>query len=232
MSIATVTVTGFVAIEPKLWFTKQSHTPVVNLRVGATPRRLGTNGEWHEGPSSFFTVNCWRRLAVNVAASVHKGQPILIRGRLKTRTWSGEGKMRSVVEIEADSIGHDISFGWSHFIRGVPKEYQAILDRMGTDRPADEYGGLNSYGTVTGAAPGDADLGGIGLGGIGLGGTDVAGTDVAGINLASTGEADTDPAIPGMAGMEFASTELGGMDPADGPGPSAGDAEGAVSVPF
>ncbi|HEX4829884.1 MAG TPA: single-stranded DNA-binding protein [Trebonia sp.] len=122
MTNAFVTVRGFVAMDPKLWFTKQAQTPVVNLRVGATTRRVepGT-GEWRDGPSFFFTVTCWRKLAVNVHASLKKGDPVIVAGRLRTRAFEADGKSRTVVEIEADTVGHDIVFGWSHFVRsGMP----------------------------------------------------------------------------------------------------------------
>lgn len=132
MSIAAVTLTGFVAIEPRLLFTKQTQTPVVNLRVGTTPRRIDvTTGEWRDLPSSFFTVNCWRRLAYSVSASLHKGDPVIIRGRLKSRTWNDNGIMRSAVDIEAESVGHDMSFGWAHFMKGLHPGTEEMLKKMG-----------------------------------------------------------------------------------------------------
>ncbi|HUN33532.1 MAG TPA: single-stranded DNA-binding protein [Trebonia sp.] len=120
MSVAAVTLTGYVALEPKLWFTKQAQVPVVNLRVGTTPRRMdASSGEWKDGPTSFFTINCWRKLALNVSASLHRGDPVIIRGQLRMRSWTDNGKARSTVEIEAESVGHDIAYGFSHFMRGI-----------------------------------------------------------------------------------------------------------------
>ncbi len=129
MSIAAVTLTGYVALEPRLWFTKQAHTPVVNLRVGMTPRRMdASTGEWKDGPSSFFTVNCWRKLALNASASLHKGDPVIIRGQLRMRSWNDGGKMRSTVEIEAESVGHDVAYGFSHFMKGIHPSLLGFLD--------------------------------------------------------------------------------------------------------
>jgi single-strand DNA-binding protein len=137
VSIAAVTLTGFVAMEPRLLFTKQTHTPVVNLRVGTTPRRVDvTTGEWRDLPSSFFTVNCWRRLAYSVSASLSKGDPVIIRGRLKSRTWNDNGTMRSAVDIEAESVGHDMSYGWAHFMKGLHPGTKDMLEKMGmTETP-------------------------------------------------------------------------------------------------
>jgi single-strand DNA-binding protein len=142
MSVAAVTLTGYVALEPKLWFTKQAHTPVVNLRVGMTPRRMdASTGEWKDGPSSFFTVNCWRKLALNVSASLHKGDPIIIRGQLRMRSWNDNGKMRSTVEIEAESVGHDVAYGFSHFMKGVHPSLLGFLDGSALAAPRGEPGG-------------------------------------------------------------------------------------------
>ena len=122
---ASVTVTGYVAMEPKLVLTKHKQTPVVNLRIGTTYRRMdASTGEWRELGTSFFTVNCWNRLAFSVAASLRKGDPIIVRGRLKTRAWNDNGTTRTAHEIEADAIGHDMTYGWSHFMRGP------VLSRM------------------------------------------------------------------------------------------------------
>jgi single-strand DNA-binding protein len=175
MSIATVTVTGFVASDPKLLFTKQSQTPVVHLRVGTTLRRVDTlTGEWRDGASSFFTANCWRRLALNVSASVHKGDPVIVRGRLRTRSWTDNGKSRTLVEIEAESVGHDMAFGWCHYLRGVHPSMAPFLDGPGS--PDGEgagalgWPGAGAAGELAGpAADADAPAGDLADGGLGLG---------------------------------------------------------------
>ncbi len=98
-----------------------SRTPVTKIRVGSTPRWLdrGT-GEWRDGETSYYNVRCWRKLAENVTGSLRKGDMILVRGKFRTRTWVDEQQHTRVeLEVEADSVGHDMSFGWSHFNRGV-----------------------------------------------------------------------------------------------------------------
>jgi single-strand DNA-binding protein len=118
--IGYVTLTGYVAAEPRLHFTKNNEVPVASIRVGSTPRRVDrATGEWRDGDTSYFTVKCWRKLAMNARASLHKGDPIIVRGKFRTRSWAEEERTRTEVEIEAESIGHDLSFGWSHFNRGA-----------------------------------------------------------------------------------------------------------------
>ncbi len=65
---------------------------------------------------SFFTVLSWRSLADNVHASICKGDPVVVSGRLRVREWqSHDGSRGSVAEISANSIGHDLARGQSQF---------------------------------------------------------------------------------------------------------------------
>jgi single-strand DNA-binding protein len=115
---AQVNLAGFVAMEPK--FKKVTgDTSSVKLRVAYTARRLNrATGEWADGPTSFVNVQCWRTLADNVAVSLRKGEPVLVMGRLQIRRYEdADGNPRSTVEIDATSIGHDLTRGVAHFSR-------------------------------------------------------------------------------------------------------------------
>ncbi len=169
-----ITLTGFVTAEPTLGFTKASKTPVTRIRVGSTPRWLdrGT-GEWRDGETSYYNVKCWRKLAENVTGSLRKGDMILVHGKFRTRTWVDEQQHTRVeLDVEADSVGHDMSFGWSHFNRGVHvppgavrglANGEAVRQQMAPDDdlPQDvEYADdLDEYGTY-GNLPGDEGLDG------------------------------------------------------------------------
>jgi single-strand DNA-binding protein len=115
-----ITLRGFVTSDPKFWETANTHTPAAEIRVGSTPRRLNREtGEWQDGETSYFNVKCWRRLAVNAKGSLHKGDMIVVRGRIYMRSWlDNEQRPRTRVEVEADSIGHDLTYGHSIFTRG------------------------------------------------------------------------------------------------------------------
>ncbi len=95
--------------------------------MGSTPRRLNREtGEWQDAPTSYYTVKCWRRLAINAASSLHKGDMVVIRGRFYMNTWvDSQQRTRTTLEIEADSLGHDLAYGWSHFLRGVASAVRA-----------------------------------------------------------------------------------------------------------
>ena len=94
-------------------------TSSARLRVAYTARRRDREtGEWSDGPTSFVNVQCWRTLADNVQMSVRKGEPVLVMGRLHIRRFEdSQGAPRTAVEIEAMSIGHDLTRGVAQFSR-------------------------------------------------------------------------------------------------------------------
>ena len=116
-----ITLRGYLTAEPKLHQKTASAVPVTEIRVGSTPRRLNREtGEWLDAPTSYYTVKCWRRLAINAVSSLHKGDMVVIRGRFYMNTWvDNQQRQRSTLEIEADSLGHDLAYGWTHYLRGT-----------------------------------------------------------------------------------------------------------------
>jgi single-strand DNA-binding protein len=166
-----ITLRGFVTAEPKFRQTTQTATPVAEIRVGSTPRRLNREtGEWQDAPTSYYTVKCWRRLAINAASSLSKGDMVVIRGRFYMNQWTdSQQRPRATLEIEADSLGHDLAYGWSHFLRGSrPQPGRAAgvnageaarqdTAAPGPDDDSDEYppDGYQGESSEAGLVPGD-----------------------------------------------------------------------------
>ncbi|WP_188298291.1 single-stranded DNA-binding protein, partial [Streptomyces sp. CBMA156] len=123
MSETHVTVIGNVATEVSYGETTGG-VPMANFRLGCTERRYDRQREcWVDGETQWVTVTAWRALAVNLIGSLAKGDPVLVSGRLRVREWTeGEAK-RSRVEIDARSVGHDLTrgttaFRWATGVRG------------------------------------------------------------------------------------------------------------------
>jgi single-stranded DNA-binding protein len=70
-------------------------------------------------PANWFTVTGFRQLAINASTSVSKGDRIIVTGKLRVRDWDNGERTGTSVEIEADSIGHDLSWGSAKFTRTV-----------------------------------------------------------------------------------------------------------------
>lgn len=110
--------TGYVATEPTYWQNQEGRSKAT-MRVAYTPRRVNRDtGEWSDGPTTFVTVICWRHLADNVAMCLHKGDPVVVRGRMQVRRYEGkDGNDRIDVEVDASAIGHDMTRGVARFQR-------------------------------------------------------------------------------------------------------------------
>ncbi|NYF54791.1 single-stranded DNA-binding protein [Micromonospora purpureochromogenes] len=117
-----VTIVGNVLTAPEWRRTTQSKTLVANFKVASTARRLDRDsGRWVDGNSLRVRVNCWRKLAEGVAASVMVGDPVVVAGRLYTRDWTDDaGNHRTLYELEAVAVGHDLSRGRARFLRNKP----------------------------------------------------------------------------------------------------------------
>jgi single-strand DNA-binding protein len=112
-------VTGLVATTPRHLVT-QDGLPITSFRLACSNRRFDrTQNKWIDGETNWFTVTSFRQLAINSSTSINKGDRILAAGKLRVRDWDNGERAGTSVEIEADSIGHDLSWGNSAFTRTV-----------------------------------------------------------------------------------------------------------------
>lgn len=131
---AYVTLVGFVAQDPTIRATATGKQ-LSKVRVGTTPRyRDGETGLWRDGETSYYTVTCWSRLAAHVRGSLHKGDPVIVKGKLKTSTFEDKsGQMRTSTEITADTMGHDLSRGTANYMRVQSRRANAEDDSARTE---------------------------------------------------------------------------------------------------
>jgi single-strand DNA-binding protein len=138
MNETMVTLVGHVATEPALRITTGG-ARVTSFRLASTERRFdkGVN-DWRDAYTTFFTVTTWRTMAENVCASVKKGQPVVVHGRLRDSSYeSKDGQWRTVLEVEAFALGHDLSRGISTFTKG------ALASSVNIVRELEELGDID-----------------------------------------------------------------------------------------
>ncbi len=98
VSFNRVILAGNLTREPELR-TTQNDVPVVNF--GLAVNRVRSKNE----EVDFFDVSAWRELGETIANYKHKGDPILVEGRLQFRSWENEdGQKRSKVDVVADYV--------------------------------------------------------------------------------------------------------------------------------
>jgi single-strand DNA-binding protein len=122
MSALYMTVVGVVGTEPRL--STWNGTPLVSFRMVASERRYdGTTQSWVDVHSSWVSVTCFRQIARNVAESVQKGDRVIVHGKVRVKEYvTEEGQRRTVVDIEGNSVGHDLKFGTTRFAPALSSE--------------------------------------------------------------------------------------------------------------
>jgi single-strand DNA-binding protein len=109
---ALVHITGYAGSEVEI----RGNGTVSAFRLACTPR-VRTKSEWGDGNTTWIEVSCFRLLAEHVAASVRKGDPVVVVGRLRTNVWEKDGQTHERLVLEADMVGHDLNRGTSAFRR-------------------------------------------------------------------------------------------------------------------
>lgn len=157
MNEIQVTLRGNVATEPRQIQFDDGNI-LTSFRLAATTRRRVESGEWVDQETTYVSVKCRRSMAVNAAKSVRKGHPVVVTGTLKERFWTGEEKSGHTLEVDADSLGHDLRFGTTQFVRIAHAERApvnvseyTVLDDEGPDGE-----GLDAEGPDAGGSPADS----------------------------------------------------------------------------
>ncbi len=105
-----ITIQGLVATTPRHLITQEG-LPITSFRLAeydASGKRETTN---------WYTITAFKTLGINAAKSISKGDRVVVFGDLNVRDWDNGERSGTSVEIEAEIIGHDLSFGVSTFSR-------------------------------------------------------------------------------------------------------------------
>lgn len=125
---ATLTIWGNVVADPRVTGLADNPDRVAFRIISNRRRRDPQTGEWVQASELGMNVVCWRKLARGVAQSVHKGDPVLVIGRVSDRHFTGnDGQPRWLTELTADFVGPDLSQGISgRFTRFTQLDRMAI----------------------------------------------------------------------------------------------------------
>jgi single-strand DNA-binding protein len=151
-----ITVTGVVGSDPRAITTSQQ-LPITSFRLASARRYFNrATNSWEDAGTNWYTVSAFRNLAFNTNASLRKGEHVIVHGRLKQRPWQAGDKAGIAIEIEADAIGHDLSWGLTQLQRLEHAPRSAADPATGEIAVAGDLGGDPETGTpAIGAEPGD-----------------------------------------------------------------------------
>lgn len=149
-----LTIRGF-ASSPVELDTKESGLLIGKFRMGSNDRVLDpATNEWGDGPTNWYRINTFRTLAGNVAASVRKGDRIIVTGKLRIKTFTKlDGTQGMSAEIDADSVGNDLKFGSCTYHRNTA---QRPASQAGQDQTSQYDAGAPAPASPTNVGDGPA----------------------------------------------------------------------------
>lgn len=114
-----ITLTGVVATPPR-HITTNNGLDITSFRLASSQRRFDRDQKrWVEAETNWYTVTGFRQLAQNMATSIERGQRVVVSGRLRIRAWENNDKSGTTIEVEADAVGHDLSWGTAVWVKSV-----------------------------------------------------------------------------------------------------------------
>jgi single-strand DNA-binding protein len=115
----TITITGLIATTPRHVVTSEG-LPITSFRLASSQRRFDkATSTWVDASTNWYTVTAFRQLAINTVPSLSKGDRVVVSGRLRVRDWQTDDRTGTNVEIEAETLGHDLFWGTAVFTRLV-----------------------------------------------------------------------------------------------------------------
>lgn len=115
----TITLTGLVATDPRHIVTSEG-LAITSFRLASAQRRYDkATAKWVDTDTNWYSITCFRQLAINASGSLSKGERIIVTGRLRIRTWDNGERTGMTVDVEADALGHDLLWGTTTFARSM-----------------------------------------------------------------------------------------------------------------
>lgn len=127
------TITGLVATTPRHLITADG-LAITSFRIACATQKFDRAlMKWIDADTNWYTITSFRTLATNVSTSISKGDRVIVSGDIRVRDWDNGTSAGTSVEIEAETIGHDLAWGTTNFTRTTsvssvsPKEEPSIV---------------------------------------------------------------------------------------------------------
>ncbi|NEM91669.1 single-stranded DNA-binding protein [Galbitalea soli] len=125
----TISLTGLVATPPRSLTTAEG-LAITSFRLASSQRRYDRAKErWVDVETNWYTVTAFRQLASNAGVTLRKGDRVVVAGRVRVRNWESGEKSGTTVEVEAEAIGPDLSWGTAVYSHNPSSAHDAA------DRP-------------------------------------------------------------------------------------------------
>lgn len=103
---------GNIGQDPTVRYLPNSETPMCDIRIASHERKWDNDQKgWVDGPAMWTLVRCYKALAEHVAASLHRGDRVVVIGKWVYREWDADGQKKSMHYVEASDVGLSTLFG-------------------------------------------------------------------------------------------------------------------------
>lgn len=114
-----ITVTGIVGTDPK-HVTTNAGLAITSFRLASAHRRFDrATQSWIDVNTNWYSVTAFRQLAMNTAASIRKGDRIIVTGRLTVKQWESNERSGTSIELEAETLGPDLAWGTAQYVKSL-----------------------------------------------------------------------------------------------------------------
>lgn len=97
-----VTFKGRLGADPEMTVSANG-SAVTRMRVVTNGRRM-VDGDWQDTDTSWWAVTAFGRTAEAAAQHLHKGDLVIITGKIKQREWEKDGVKRTTADVVADDV--------------------------------------------------------------------------------------------------------------------------------
>lgn len=98
-------VVGNLTNDPDLQF-GQSGKARATFGIAVNHSQKDQQGQWQQTGTTFYRVTLWEHLAEQAAEHLRKGQRVIARGRIETRSFTNkDGQEGTSLELRVDDIG-------------------------------------------------------------------------------------------------------------------------------
>ncbi|HEX5797768.1 MAG TPA: single-stranded DNA-binding protein [Candidatus Saccharimonadales bacterium] len=101
-SFNQVTLMGNLTRDPELRQIPSGQS-VCSFSLALNRSYKNSSGEWQEA-TDYVDIVAWAGLGERVAQYVTKGRPVLVSGRLQSRSWEQDGQKRNKLEVIASDV--------------------------------------------------------------------------------------------------------------------------------
>ena len=106
-----IVIEGNLTRDPNGGYGKDTGKAYTHLDIAVTDRVKSTDGEWADGPATYYRVTVFGKTAENALNSLTKGNTVIATGELTVRSYTRtDGTPGITNEIIADHLGAALTY--------------------------------------------------------------------------------------------------------------------------